>query len=220
MMRAVYAMMIVACAGPATANLAQAARQAMPPPAIDFMVGAVQALCRPDGDKLEIAARIAASGWRLTDRADHYDKDFGVDAPVPLHDQHERGWRGPLANGRASLSIRTTDYRDPANRDRFSASFMASPEAVIDLEVLQRRLGMTLRPMRPAHAGRSSSYSAVTINGRPGPTIPAQYGQMQHFTLEPAPTGVEINGTRTWGTGYPEQWLRITCGTRFENPGS
>ncbi|MFP5330270.1 MAG: hypothetical protein ACLGHC_09095 [Alphaproteobacteria bacterium] len=187
--------------------------------AVDFLVDAVQSLCRAEGDKLELAQHLIAHGWRLTDRADHYDRDFGVDAPVPLQNQHERGWRGPVTDGAASLIVNTTDYRDPVHRDSFSAMFMASPETAIDLEVFQRRIGMTLRPSAPPHVGRPMSFRPVMIDGRPGPIVPPRFGQMQHFTLEPAPPGIEIEATRTWGLGFPEQWFRVSCRTRFETRG-
>ena len=216
MMRATIAMAASMLLGLPAGVAAQTSGAREPQSALDFMVEAVQLLCRPDGDKIESAQHLIVDGWRLTDTADHYDKDFGVGAPVPLQNQHERGWRGPLADGRASLSVDITDYRDPALRDRFSVNFLASPETAIDLEAFQRRIGMTLQPLRPAHAGRPTSFSVLEINGRPGPTIPARFGQMQHYRLEPAPAGIEIEATRTWGAGFPEQWLRIRCSRQWE----
>lgn len=196
-------------------SAAQAPRPATPASALDFTVEAITQLCRVEGNSLESAQQILPRGWRLTDTADHYDKDFGVDAPVPLQNQHERGWRGPLGDGRASLSVDVTDYRDPALRDRFSARLMVAPETAIDLEILQRRLGMTLRPQGPAHQGRGSDFSALSVNGVPGPTFPRRYGQIQHFILEPAPAGMEIEATRAWGSGFAEQWFRVTCRPAF-----
>ena len=192
-----------------------------PPPALDFMVNAVRELCLSQGDRIETARRLVPDGWRLTDIEDHLDMSV---APIfPTEDNHGRGWRGALADGRASLSVEVTYFRDLARSARFSASIGASPEGAIDLDILQRRLGMTLQPSGPPIEGReiprdppSSEHGIIVVTSGPRER---QFGRMQRFELVPAPTGIEISAVRYWGAGFPEQSLTISCRSREEDVG-
>jgi hypothetical protein len=191
--------------------------------ALDFLVGALQAVCLSDGQRIESARRVVPAGWRLTDIEDHIDVQIGPEALFQRHDSHERGWRGALTDGSGSLNVSVNDYRDLATPGDFSAWFRISPENVVDLDTFQRRTGMTFRPRGPAIEGRDPSRD----RSRPGEEIiisgwqpsERQFARTQSFTLEPSPRGIEINATRYWGAGYPEQSLTVTCNSRERDGG-
>lgn len=198
------------------APTATGAAPSSPPAAIDFMIEAVRALCLTEGGRIESARRVVPAGWRLTDSEDHIDVQLGVEAVFPRHDTHERRWRGALANGRGTLHVEVTSYRDLARAPIFSAWIRVSPESAIDLGALQGRIGLRLRATGPAVEGRepsrrsqSSEENVVIVTS--WEPAERQFGRMQSFALEPAPQGIEIGATRYWGAGYPEQSLQISC---------
>lgn len=181
------------------------------PSAMDLMVDFTRTLCLSGQNPLQAAERLVPSqwqpGWERTER----NIAFGVDAPVPIHDQTWRTWRGPLKRGMVLLAVNFFDNHDPSLRDHFYATISVYPDTLIDLAAFQQRLNVTLRPTQPPLDGARARVTIID-NGRPLPRRPQQYGHLQHYSVETRGVeNIQIRAMHVYGRGFPEQAFSVTC---------
>lgn len=195
--------------------LAAAAQPANARAAEDLVVEFAQRFCLEERDRFAEARRFVPPDWTEHERQERRDVTYSVDAPVPRHDFVSARWRGSVPGGRMRLSARRSDYDDAARADYSYAGIGVSPDTLIDLKRVQRRVPLRLTV---SHAFQGVAHPEIVLGDFRMPPQPRRYGWLYHYTGEalPADPRIEITSRLFTGEGYPEQMFDLSCDTALQ----
>lgn len=194
--------------------LGVAAQPAQSQSAEDLIVEFAQRFCLEERDRLVESERFVPAGWTEYEREERRDITYGVDAPLPKHDSVSVRWRGSVPGGRMWLWARRSDYADPERADYSYARIGVSPDTLIDLDQVQRRVPLRMTVWR---SFQGVAQPEIVLGDFRMAARPRRYGWLHHYRGEavPAVPGVEITARHFTGEDYPEQMLDLSCSTAF-----